>query len=79
MRSWKAALVGWKTRWEERNGQHGHTGSGSRRPLTASEQRNATLGDGDLERIKANSDRRARELADWMAANPDRTPFDGDR
>ena len=79
MRSWKAALVGWKTRWEERNGQHGHTSSGGRRPLTASEQRNATLGDGDLERIQANSARRARELAEWIEANPDRTPFDGDR
>jgi hypothetical protein len=79
MKSWHGAMTGWKLRWEERNGQHGHTGSGSNRPLTASEQRNATLGDGDLERIQANSDRRARELAEWMAANPDRTPFDGDR
>ncbi|NBW19744.1 MAG: hypothetical protein EBR82_68405 [Caulobacteraceae bacterium] len=79
MKSWPQAMVTWKLNWEERNGQHGHTGSGSHRPLTPAEQRNATLGDGDLERIQANSDRRARELAEWMAANPDRTPFDGDR
>jgi len=73
MKSWRAALVGWKTRWEERNGQHGNTGQRSGGQLTAAQRRNQFIAGAD------EVQRQAERTAEWerrkLEEDPNWNPF----
>ena len=70
MKSWRGALVGWKTRWEERNGQHGNAGQRSGGHLTAAERRNALIAGADATQrqaeLTAERERREQQNPDWV-------------
>ena len=73
MRAWKAALVGWKTRWEERNGQHGNAGQRSGGGLTAAQRRNQFIAGADA--VQQQAERTAEWERRKLEEDPNWNPF----